>query len=244
MSLHNWKRISKSDCRAFTLLLCTFAIITLLAIGLLHTSDEDGEIPPVKDSERKAIDSFELSIKRDSTLRAERWAAEREKERNAQTKKWKGKKHTTQRRSDSTWKRFPKTEKLAIGSTIDINTSDTTLLKKIPGIGSYYARKISNYRERLGGFYNVEQIKEVEGLPDSIERWFCIEESCAVRKLNINQASFKELARHPYLTYEQVKIIDKWRRRYGKLSGWDDLILTDEFNTIDRRKLDIYFYFE
>ena len=42
--------------------------------------------------------------------------------------------------------------KLEEGQTINLNTADTTQLKMVPGIGSYFARQIVNYRKRLGGF--------------------------------------------------------------------------------------------
>lgn len=46
---------------------------------------------------------------------------------------------------------------------IALNTADTTMLRKVPGIGSYYAHRIVSYRERLGGFVDVEQLREIEG---------------------------------------------------------------------------------
>lgn len=56
-------------------------------------------------------------------------------------------------------------DKYEEGTKIDLNSADTTALKRIPGIGSYYARKIIAYRERLGGFVWASQVDEVEGLP-------------------------------------------------------------------------------
>ncbi len=144
---------------------------------------------------------------------------------------------------DSTRKSFPHIEKYAEGTLIDLNVCDTAELKKIPGIGSYYAGKICRYRERLGGFVCASQIKEVEGLPENIERWFIVKSDASIRRLNVNKASFKELARHPYLTYEQVKVINSYIKLYGKISSWEELMLSKEFEHIDKKKLDAYFYF-
>ena len=44
---------------------------------------------------------------------------------------------------------------------LDLNRADTAELKKIPGIGSGIARLIVNYRQRLGGFYQIEQLQEI-----------------------------------------------------------------------------------
>lgn len=138
---------------------------------------------------------------------------------------------------------FPKTNKLSPGSTIDINHSDTTALKQIPGIGSYYASKICKYRERLGGFVSISQIKEIEGLPNDIEIWFSIDVSPNVRKIRINQASFKELVAHPYLNFEQVKVITRHIHNYGRLTSWKDLKFYPEFSEKDFQRLTPYISF-
>lgn len=144
-------------------------------------------------------------------------------------------------RQDSAFSRYPK--KLAEGTTVEMNTADTTLLKQIPGIGSYYARKICRYRDRLGGFVSVEQIKEVGGLPEGIERWFRLDGRPEIRKVDVNKADFRELVRHPYLSYEQTKVISEHIRKFGPLSGWEDLRFYKEFNEADFRRLSPYFSF-
>ena len=147
------------------------------------------------------------------------------------------------RRSREEKQTFVRTEKLAEGSVVDLNAADTTLLKRIPGIGSYYAGKICRYREQLGGFVSVGQIAEVEGLPQGIERWFAVGERPEVKKINVNRADFKTLVRHPYLDYEQVKVIVTHIRKFGPLTGWDDLRLYKEFSEDDFRRLAPYFAF-
>ena len=49
---------------------------------------------------------------------------------------------------------------------MDVNSADTTALIDLPGIGSKLALRIINFREKLGGFYAIEQLKETYGLPD------------------------------------------------------------------------------
>jgi len=44
---------------------------------------------------------------------------------------------------------------------IELNAADTTELKKLKGIGSYYAKLIIKYRNLLGGFHSIEQLLEV-----------------------------------------------------------------------------------
>ena len=145
-------------------------------------------------------------------------------------------------KADSTrTRRYP--EKLPKGTTLDLNKADTTQLRGIPGIGSYYASKICRYRDRLGGFISVDQIKEVEGLPSGIEQWFVISPDTHVKQINVNTATFRQLVRHPYLSYDQVKVIFKYRQLYGKLHSWKDLSLNSLFDDKSVERLMPYFTF-
>ena len=139
---------------------------------------------------------------------------------------------------------FEKQEKLSEGTTLSLNEADTTQLKKIPGVGSYYAQKIVKYRERLGGFVSVSQINEVEGLPPGIGRWFQLSSELHVKQLAINKATFKELVRHPYLSYEQTKAIVNHIRQYGPIRSWQDLRLYKEFSEDDFHRLTPYIKFK
>lgn len=126
---------------------------------------------------------------------------------------------------------------------LDLNMVDTIQLKRIPGIGSYYASKICRYRERLGGFVSIRQINEVEGLPDDVEKWFFVASNPSIHTLNINKSSFKQLVRHPYLNYEQVKDIVTYIRKFGPLKSWRDLSLSEHFTQEDFKRLQPYFVF-
>ncbi|HSR37463.1 MAG TPA: helix-hairpin-helix domain-containing protein, partial [Phnomibacter sp.] len=52
-------------------------------------------------------------------------------------------------------------------ASVDINTADTTALIALPGIGSRLAARIVNFRDKLGGFYSINQVAETYALPDS-----------------------------------------------------------------------------
>lgn len=137
-----------------------------------------------------------------------------------------------------------RTEKLAEGTVINLNQADTTLLKMIPGIGSYYAGKIVKYRERLGGFISTHQLTDIEGLPAGIARWFEVTPDAHPVQTHINRADFKTLVRHPYLSYEQTKVIKNHIRQYGPIRSWHDLRLYKEFTDADFQRLSPYFDFK
>lgn len=135
-------------------------------------------------------------------------------------------------------------EKFTELTVLDLNTVDTLTLRKVPGIGVGYSRAIVSYRQRLGGFVSVAQLKDIEGLPERIEEWFTVDENAEVHRISINKSDFKILVRHPYLSYEQVKVITTHIRKYGQLRSWKDLQLYPEFTPQDFERLTPYFVFE
>jgi competence ComEA-like helix-hairpin-helix protein len=120
----------------------------------------------------------------------------------------------------------------------DVNTADTLQLQKIHGIGPAFARRIAAYRERLGGFYDIKQLKEVYGIDslkyEEIKAQIRVEAG-GLKFIHINTASFDDLKNHPYLKYKQVSAIIQYRKQHGKYSSFADLkkvaILTTE--TVD-----------
>lgn len=145
------------------------------------------------------------------------------------------------RRSDSLRALSP--EKLPAGTTINLNTADTMLLRRIPQIGQWRARKITEYRSNLGGFLTKEQLLEIEDIPADVISWFYVEPTFKPQRLNVNTCDFKTLVRHPYLNYEQVKAIMQYRRTQGKISSWSDLSLLPAFSQTDFSRLEPYFTF-
>lgn len=141
---------------------------------------------------------------------------------------------------------FPKAEKLAEGQTISLNDADTVQWKKIPGIGSAFASRIVKYRNRLGGFASVNQLKEVYGIDAELYSKISpyIKPDGNYSKINVNKLEFKQLLSHPYLNYKQVKAIVSLRDRKGKIASINELSMLDEFTTADIERLAPYLEFE
>lgn len=132
--------------------------------------------------------------------------------------------------------------KIKKGETILINTADTTLLKTIPGIGSYFARQIANYRKRLGGFVSKEQILEIEYFPEEALDYISINKE-EVIKLEINRLTLSQLRSHPYINYYQARAICDYRRLHGEIRSINDLKLMKEFSDLDLRRIKPYLKF-
>ena len=128
--------------------------------------------------------------------------------------------------------RYPprESDKFPEGTIVDLNRADSLTLQRVPGIGPTFARRIVKYRELLGGCYAA------------LSPWFRADTSLLVRR-DLNQLSFKEMLRHPYIDYEQARALTNLIRRKGRISGWDEVRLLDEFPETAIQKLDAYFGF-
>lgn len=128
--------------------------------------------------------------------------------------------------------------------TIDINRADSADLLPLPGIGPVFAGRIIKYRNLLGGFVSVDQLGEVYGIPIETVRKIMSKisiDSSAVRKIHIDSATFSELLRHPYLEYEDVKALVRYREFKGDISSENELGINHIMHDSTLRKLDGYF---
>lgn len=132
--------------------------------------------------------------------------------------------------------------KLRPGQRLDVNSADTSRLKKIPGVGSYYARSIAKYRDELGGFVNAEQLYEVEGVPYDIADWVNID-TTHLRRLDVNHATKRQLARHPYLRGKRASEVWQWVHNNGPLPNVDALRQLPSFREQDVERLRPYLIF-
>ena len=114
-------------------------------------------------------------------------------------------------------------------TTVNINTADTSLLKRIPGVGDVIASMIVNLRERFGGFTSVSQLSQISQISPELMEWFKVEQNPELRKININTASFKTLVSHPYISRDQANAILHYIRHYGNIPNADTLLQTDIF---------------
>jgi DNA uptake protein ComE-like DNA-binding protein len=125
--------------------------------------------------------------------------------------------------------------KISEGATVDLNTCDTTSLKTVPGIGSYFARRIMEYGNRLGGYVSVSQLDEIDNFPSTAKAFFVVSQPHPQR-LPLNHLTLNELKRHPYINFYQARAITDFRRLHGPIDSLSQLRLLPEFTpeTIDR----------
>ena len=129
------------------------------------------------------------------------------------------------------------------GTVVDLNRADTAELKKIPGIGSGIARMIVSYRRQLGGFYAINQLKEIHLATEELRSWLTVSPD-AIQRLNLNRASIERLKAHPYINFYQAKVIVEYRKKKGSLKSLKQFSLYEEFSPEDMERIGHYVCFE
>ena len=117
--------------------------------------------------------------------------------------------------------------KLSPGQTVDANTADTTELKRIPGIGSYFARRIISLRRQRQQFQSKEELLSIRNFPESALSYITLSHNYP--PILINSMTQKELERHPLLNYLQARDIIRLRTNTGRINNLDDLSLLPSF---------------
>lgn len=126
---------------------------------------------------------------------------------------------------------------------IEINAADSIELMKLPGIGDKLSKRIVKYRDLLGGFHTLSQLKEVYGLSEQvilqIEGMVTVD-SKRIRKVDLNFAEWNELAKHPYIQKNTANQIIKFRTKHGSIQKSSILLDSMILNIDDYARLKPY----
>ena len=109
-------------------------------------------------------------------------------------------------------------------ATLDLNVATAVDLEALPGIGAVLAERIISYRTSLGGFRQVDQLREVYGLlPETLDKIKDrLDILTPIEKLNINQADLTNV-RHPYLQKKFLKMLVSYRNQHGRFEHESDI---------------------
>jgi competence protein ComEA len=127
---------------------------------------------------------------------------------------------------------------------VELNTADSSRLLSINGIGPYFAGKIVNYREKLGGYYKIEQLKDIKGMDSlkfvSIRNQMQLD-TTLVKKIDLNSISVNDLKSHPYVSFRLAESIIKYRNfKKGKVN-LNELLENHVITNNDFERLSPYF---
>jgi competence protein ComEA len=113
-----------------------------------------------------------------------------------------------------------------ISQLVDLNIADTTSLKTLRGVGTTIAKRIIDYRERLGGFARNEQLLEVYGIDSS--KYLLLHNQLKSpsewSRICINTVDVELLKRHPYLSSYEARNIVYFRTKKGPIRTLQQLV--------------------
>ena len=110
----------------------------------------------------------------------------------------------------------------------NLNTADTATYQTIYGIGSVLADRIVRFRDKLGGFVSQNQLYEVYNLDSAMVKKLTdqsfVLENFSPEFISINTFNEASLAAHPYISFQQAKLIIAYRNQHGDYEGERDLV--------------------
>ena len=249
------RHILAEEQRVGAVVLFAIALGIWLFFAITGTPQPTPEAKPAKKSWAERKDS----IRQADSMRYVQWKEAREArydsvkraldarhaEYKAELEHW----YDSVRKADSLWRdsvgiHFVRSIKK--DTILDLNHCDTTELQFIRGIGRHTALRIIEYRERLGGYYSPSQLTDEPFAKlslDTLLRHFTAD-SRDIQLLPVNTLSASELAKHPYLRYEQAKAIYTLRRKRVRLTDIDELSALPELTASDLLRVAPYLSFE
>jgi len=129
--------------------------------------------------------------------------------------------------------------------SIELNSATAHMLTDLKGIGPAYSNRIVKYRNWLGGFINLEQLREVYGLEDALYGEiipFLTLDTARIDKININKVMIAELRKHPYIKWNVAKAIVNYRDQHGPYKTVAEIKNTDLVTAELYRKIAPYFF--
>jgi len=130
---------------------------------------------------------------------------------------------------------------------IELNEIDSVQLVKLPKIGPFTTKKILKFRNSLGGFYDIGQLKEVYGMNDSLFNYLVgntFVEPNKIKPIQINNVSYNELKKHPYIDHIIASTIVAYREKHGKYRQLNDLLSIGTISESKLATLRYYFSFD
>ncbi|HEY4936884.1 MAG TPA: helix-hairpin-helix domain-containing protein [Puia sp.] len=125
----------------------------------------------------------------------------------------------------------------------DINLADSADWSRLPGIGEKLASRIVHFRERLGGFYQVDQVGETFGLPDSSFQKikpFLRLNTISLNQIDLNKATKEILQSHPYIRWQIARGIIDYRQQHGGFQSVEELLQLVQMDAVKFEKLKPY----
>lgn len=137
-------------------------------------------------------------------------------------------------------------EKTVAGKLVNLNSCDSAMLEALPGIGPVLSARIIKYRKLIGGYSNVDQLREVYGLPPETyelikSRVFA--DTSLLRHINVNTAEYRDLDMLPYIRRFEIYSIIKYRDLNRRIGSIEELVKNKIIPDSTARKIRPYVVF-
>lgn len=134
----------------------------------------------------------------------------------------------------------------SVKKLLNLNNCDSAALEALPGIGPVLSARIIKYRNLIGGYARVEQLREVYGLPQETyelikSRVFA--DTSLLRHINVNSAEYRDLDMLPYIRRFEIYSIIKYRDINKHIGSIDELVLNKIIPDSTARKIKPYVIF-
>lgn len=134
-------------------------------------------------------------------------------------------------------------EQLNMALAIELNSASAEDLLQVKGIGPFFSKQIITYRDKLGGFLDVQQLSEVYKMSEEklaeISPYLTVDKDFIV-PINLNQAAFDDLKAHPYIEWNVAKSIIDLRNQLGTFETLDQLLMSPHIDLAWLRKMKLY----
>jgi DNA uptake protein ComE-like DNA-binding protein len=167
---------------------------------------------------------------------------ERELERDLETRNQKPETRNQKQNENEpyrTWEQGNYVKKAVFTGVIELNTADTVSLRQLKGVGAYFARKIIEYRNKLGGYISVDQVAEIYNFPPELFASIKPQLSAniaLIKRLRINFVNDSTLDAHPYISGKEARILTSYRTKHGPFGSCTDFqkVIAISSPTIER----------
>jgi competence ComEA-like helix-hairpin-helix protein len=134
----------------------------------------------------------------------------------------------TEEKSTPSFTRYDenKAQQKSAQKAIDINLADSAQWETLPGFGAKLSARMVQFRQKLGGFHQIDQVAELYGLKDSVYQAVkgrLILTKIPLRQININLEQAVEMKNHPYLGYRLANAIVAYRESHGLFLSIEDI---------------------
>ncbi len=134
----------------------------------------------------------------------------------------------TEEKSTPSFTRYDenKSQQKSAQKAIDINLADSAQWESLPGFGAKLSARMVQFRQKLGGFHQIEQVAELYGLKDSVfqaVKTRLMITKIPLRQININLDQAVEMKNHPYLGYRLANAIVAYRESHGLYDAIEDI---------------------